>query len=210
MSTQSIGQIWHFFEEELNYPIHLVEPDQIDNVDLDDYNVLILPEGFYVLEADFLSKLKLWVSSGGKLIALGTGIRQLAGKEGFAIKSLTKEEVKNGTDPEPAHYPEAYASTRRKSLSEDIGGAVFQTKMDRTNPLAFGLGEFYLTLKTSPATYAWLPAEGNAIFLDKNPTYYGFAGYKALEKINKSLVAGLESMGKGSVVYVVDNPLFGY
>ena len=208
VSVQSIGQIWHFFEEELNYPIHLVVPDQIKNVDLDDYNVVVLPEGFYTLDTDVINKLKLWVSSGGKLIALGTGIRQLAGKEGFAIKSLTKEEAKNGTDPEPAHYPEAYASTRRKSVSEDIGGAVFQTKMDRTNPLAFGLGEFYLTLKTSPSAYAWLPAEGNAIFLDKNPTYYGFAGHKALEKINKSLVAGLESMGKGSVVYMVDNPLF--
>ena len=112
------------------------------------------------------------------------------------------------TVKEMAHYPQAYASTNRNSVSDEIGGAVFQTMMDKTNPLSFGLGEHYLTLKTSPYSYDWLPAEGNAIFLDEKPIHYGFAGAKAMEKMNKSLIAGMETMGKGKVVYLVDNPLF--
>jgi len=208
VSMHSIGEVWHFFEEELNYPIHLVEPGDLDGVNLDDYNILILPEGFYSLDNDFIEKMKSWVRSGGQVIAIGSGISHLAGKEGFAIKGKSSEDDTIKAGKEPVHYPETYASTYRKSVSEDIGGAVFQTRMDITNPLSFGLGESYLTLKTSPSTYSWLPAEGNAIFLDENPKHYGFAGSKAMEKINKSLVAGLESIGNGTIVYLVDNPLF--
>ncbi len=208
VSSQSIGQVWHFFEEELNYPIHLVQPGDLDIVNLNDYNVIILPEGFYSLDNDFILKMKSWTRSGGQVIAIGSGIRQLAGKEGFAIKSKSDDDDKVTAEKEPVHYPEAFASTHRKSVSGEIGGAVFQTRMDKTNPLSFGLGESYLTLKTSASTYSWLPAEGNAIFLDDTPKHYGFAGSKAMEKINKSLVAGLESMGNGAVVYLVDNPLF--
>ncbi len=208
VSSQSIGQVWHFFEEELNYPIHLVEPDQINNVALNKYNVLILPEGFYNLDNDFLQKLSAWTRSGGQVIAIGSGIRQLSGKDGFAIKSKSKPTEEKPIEEDPAHYPEAYNSFLRKSISSDIGGAVFQTVKDETNPLTYGLGESYWTLKTSTSAYAWLPAGANAIYLDDKPNYYGFAGSKALEKINKTLVAGREPSGAGGIVYLVDNPLF--
>jgi hypothetical protein len=209
VSPASAGQLWHLFEEELKYPIHFIEPGDLNHVNLNPYNVLILPEGYYSLDNDFIVKLKSWIKSGAQVIAIGSGIRQLSGKEGFAIKSKSSEEdEKIKAKADSLHYPEVYTSSLRKSVSEDIAGAVFQTRMDSTNPLSFGLGPYYLTLKTSPSTYAWLPEEGNAIFLDKNPRHYGFAGVKGMEKINESLVAGLESMGDGRVVYLVDNPLF--
>jgi hypothetical protein len=80
--------------------------------------------------------------------------------------------------------------------------------MDKTNPLSFGLGLTYWTLKTSLSSYAWLKDDQNALYLGEHPKYFGFAGAKALEKTHKSLIAGEESHGNGSVVYLVDNPLF--
>ena len=90
----------------------------------------------------------------------------------------------------------------------ELLGAVFKTKMDPTHPLSFGLGTTYYTLKTSASNYQWLPSNGNAIFLDDKPIYYGFTGKKAYEKINKTLIAGREQTGSGGIVYFVDNPLF--
>ncbi|HZV71160.1 MAG TPA: M14 family metallopeptidase [Saprospiraceae bacterium] len=208
VSSQNIGQVWHFFEEELKYPIHLVLPEDLENVNLNNYNIIVIPEGNYHLEIDFMNKLNSWVRSGGHLIAIGTGIRQLAGKNDFSIKVKTIEEDSAEIKKEKEKLPDPYASTDRKQVSEELYGVVFQTRMDQTNPLSFGLGKYYMTLKTNPSSYAWLPAEGNAIYFDENQKYYGFAGSKAIKKMDRSLVAGFETIGGGSVVYLVDNPLF--
>jgi hypothetical protein len=36
----------------------------------------------------------------------------------------------------------------------------------------------------------------------------GFVGIKAQENFRESMVFGVESMGRGTVVYLADNPLF--
>lgn len=204
----SIGQVWHFFEEELNYPITLIEPDRLSGIVLHNYNVIIIPEGSYQLGADVIQKLITWTRSGGQLIVLGSAIQFFAGEEGFAIKSKMSELPDKKKEEEPAHYPEAYNAGMRNAISGDIGGAVFRTTLDQSHPLTFGLGEAYWSLKTSPVSYGWLPEGANAIYLDDKPVYYGFAGKNALLKTNRSLIAGREKMGSGGIVYFVDNPLF--
>ncbi|MEO7925434.1 MAG: M14 family metallopeptidase [Saprospiraceae bacterium] len=208
VSPQSIGQVWHFFEEVIHYPVHLVTPGDINDINLDRYNVLILPEGFYSLDNDFTVRMKTWVASGGRIITLGSGLKQLVGKDGFSIKQKKIEPDTTKATHHRDTFPDTYASTERKSISEDIAGAVFLTSVDKTNPLSFGLGQYYMTLKTNPTSYAWLPKEGNAIYINENQKHYGFAGSRALKTIDHSLVAGFESIGGGQVVYLVDNSLF--
>ena len=36
----------------------------------------------------------------------------------------------------------------------------------------------------------------------------GFVGFKAKESFRESMVFGVEEMGRGSIVYMADNPLF--
>jgi hypothetical protein len=42
----------------------------------------------------------------------------------------------------------------------------------------------------------------------KSKPVQGFAGYAMNQKLENSLVFGLEVKGEGSIVYMVDNPLF--
>jgi hypothetical protein len=42
----------------------------------------------------------------------------------------------------------------------------------------------------------------------KNAYVEGFVGQKAKEKIKDGLLFGVQSLGRGSVVYLVDDPLF--
>jgi hypothetical protein len=208
VSEQSIGQVWHFFEEELKYPLDLVDPDVLESVNLNPYNVLILPEGSYRLGSELLQKIRSWVKSGGKLIVIGSAIGLLAGKEDFSIRSKPNGNEEHMELKETVHHPEPYNSTGRKNLSNSARGAVFMTDIDHTHPLSFGLGKAYWTLKTSSLTYQWLPSGGNAIFLKDKPVSYGFVGMKAYERQQQTLVAGTENMGMGRIVYLVDNPLF--
>ena len=208
ISPPGIGEIWHFFEEDIMYPIDLVELKAIHDIAIDHYNVILLTDGYYMLDDNVVKKLSDWVSAGGRLVMIGSANQKLEGKNGFNIKSsvVAEEEL---VDPDDlVHIPEAYSSDNRNGLSDAMPGAVFQTTIDKAHPLTFGLGDAYWTLKTSVSNYAWLPDDGNAIYLDDSPSYLGFAGYKALERTKNTLIAGQQEMGAGSVVFLVDNPLF--
>jgi hypothetical protein len=46
------------------------------------------------------------------------------------------------------------------------------------------------------------------VIQNKNAQISGFTGSLALENIATSLVFGVEEKGEGTVIYMVDNPLF--
>ena len=204
----NVGEIWHFFEQELHYPVNLVDAEEFSYTSLEAFNVIILTEGSYAIDDEMVGKLSDWASSGGRLIVIGSAINKFAGKSGFGIEHKGPVEPDTSVNEPAVHQPEAYAGSDRRSLAEDIPGSIFQTTMDYSNPLTFGLGKAYWTLKSSTSNYAWLEGGGNAIYLDGSPRYYGFVGYKVIDNTRETLIAGQERKGSGSVVYLVDNPMF--
>ncbi|HZV43669.1 MAG TPA: M14 family metallopeptidase [Saprospiraceae bacterium] len=203
----SFGEVWQFFEEELHYPLHIINVSALDNMDLSRYNQLILNEGHYNFKEETQKRINDWVNNGGRLVAIGAAINSVVGKNGFSIKHTDKANPDSMQLAENT-TPKTYSSGARDFITEDIQGAIFKTEMDKSNPLSFGLGQTYWTLKTNLASYSWLKDDQNALYLGDDPMYFGFAGAKALEKIDRTLVAGEESHGNGTIVYLVDNPLF--
>ena len=203
--TLQYGEIWHFFEQQLHYPITVLESDYINGSDLENYDILVLPDGWYgrFMDSTKLKELKDWVKNGGKLIAMGGAIKGLEGKNGFAITS--KEIKKDSTETLTLAN---YADSEREGIKNYITGAIFKTKVDNTNPLAYGYGNHYFTLKLGDDAFDYLK-EGSAVYLENNTNpVAGFAGSEAKKKIAKTLVFGVENYGSGQVVYMVDNPLF--
>ncbi len=204
-ATLRFGEIWHFFEQQLNYPLTVIDSDYINQVDFSKYDILILPSGWgykSFMNLDRLKKLKEWVRNGGKLIAMGKAIEAFSQKEGFSIK--TKKIPQDSTlNIEPFDWSE------RQRIKDAITGAIFKTKVDNTHPLAYGYTKNYFTLKLGADAYDYLKA-GNVVYLDENQNkpVSGFAGNEAQKKIAKTLIFGVESYGSGSVIYMVDNPLF--
>ena len=206
-STLRYGEVWHFMEQQLGYPFSALDADYIDNIDLDDYQVLVLPDGYgyrSLMRDSFLKKLSSWVSSGGKLIAMGRAIRSLEGKENFGV---TFKESVNGNDNGEEEV-QSYEETPRERMKNQITGAIFKAKVDPTNPLAFGYDDTYFTLKLGADSYGYL-SSGTAVYLDKDTKpVAGFAGSEAQKKLGKTLIFGIENRGRGQVIYMVDNPLF--
>jgi len=90
-----------------------------------------------------------------------------------------------------------------------VQGSIFKTTLDRTNPLGFGYSNNYYTLKTSRNKYAYLKNGYNvSVIENKTDKISGFAGKYVLDEIDDSLIYGVERKGKGSLVYLVDDPLF--
>lgn len=204
-STLKFGEIWHFFEQQLHYPIAVIDTEYMDRVDFSSYDVLILPSGRgynKFMTKSKLKDLKEWVSNGGKLIAMGGAIKSLTKENGFKIKN--KEVKKDSTK-----IVRPYDISERERVKNAITGAIFKTKVDTTHPLAYGYDNTYFTLKLGADAYQYLDS-GNVVYIDENQNkpVAGFAGSEAQKKINKTLVFGVENHGKGSVIYMVDNPLF--
>ncbi len=102
-----------------------------------------------------------------------------------------------------------YEDSERKEISDYISGAIYKVQMDNSHPLAFGLKDTYYSLKTNELRYAFLEKGWNVgVIKGKTKPVQGFAGYAMNQKLENSLVFGVEEKGDGSIVYMVDNPLF--
>ena len=206
-SSLSFGEIWHFFETQLHYPLTVLDTDYINRVDLDEYDVLIIPNGYYssILNKSGLEKINNFAQAGGTVIAIGTALRSFVNKEGFALKSKKQTKGKENKTPNLTTYED----TRRNRANTLITGAIFKSKVDNSHPLAFGYDDVYFSLKLNNASYAYLQNGSNVAYFNKSATNLaGFAGKKALKNIPESLLFGEERKGSGSIIYMVDNPLF--
>ena len=203
-SSLSYGEIWYFFEQQLQYPLTSINTNDLSKTNLDNYSVLILPNGNYrnVFNDSNMAKLTAWVKSGGKVIAIDGALQNFADKDGFDLKQ------KEIADDETKVNLTAYANRERESSNNLITGAIFNTKIDNTHPMAFGYDTNYFTLKLGSEAYSLLENGYNVAYLDDTKVFSGFAGQNALKNLDQSLVFGEERMGSGSFIYMVDNTLF--
>lgn len=43
VSSLAFGALWHFFEQQLHYPVTTIDTDSFRSIDLNNFDVLILP-----------------------------------------------------------------------------------------------------------------------------------------------------------------------
>ncbi|MHB1146725.1 MAG: M14 family metallopeptidase [Lutibacter sp.] len=202
-STLNFGEIWHFFETELKYPLHVLNTKNLNRLDLSQYDVLILPED-YNADKETLVLFSTYIKNKGTVIAVGNSVSNFADKEGFSLKNKEKKDslsTKVNTIP--------YGQWERENLKKNITGSIFKSKVDHTHPLAFGYSDSYYSLKLDGTSYGLLEKGINVAYFPENTkNYSGFAGSDALKNVPNSLLFGVEYKGKGKVIYMVDNPLF--
>ncbi|MDX1545774.1 MAG: M14 family metallopeptidase [Rhodothermales bacterium] len=211
ISSYAAGEVWHYFDQQLRYPVTLLYPDDFGGIDLDDYDVLVLPSGSYgrILSEERLGEVRAWVRGGGRLVALERAAAYLAGKDGFALKEKDADE-EEGSDEDDADEDRLrrYADRDRAAISGAVTGAVYRVRLDETHPLAFGLGSHYYTLRRTDDAFAFLDDGWNVGVLRDGTPLSGFAGAEAQQQIDDTLVFGVQPMGRGAVVYLLDDPLF--
>jgi len=210
-SSNSTGQIWHYFEDALDYPVTLMPAAKLNALKLNEYNLLILPEGYYrKFTEDLLKEVRSWISRGGRVIGIGNALSVFNGKPGFNLERYSSDSEKGAANPTPKLSDRLvpYAGQERRAISQQMPGAIFRLKMDNTHPLGFGFSDYYFSLKTSGRSYQFLKNTWNVGYIDNDVFYLGFAGSEALKRMKGTTVFGVEKIGRGSVVYMVDNPLF--
>jgi hypothetical protein len=210
VNAEAMGEVWHFFEQQIGYPVTLIKYKDLARTRLADFDVAVFPDGEY---DDFPSdKLQNWVRDGGRLIAMENTVSLLVDKKGFGIKK--KEDKKDDKDDKKDDKDKApslkiYEDRDKDALRSSVPGAIYKINLDNTHPLGYGLQQDYFTLKQTDDIYDFLGDDGwNVGTVKKDGYVSGFVGQKSKDKIKDGLLIGVQSIGRGSVVYLVDDPMF--
>jgi len=203
------GEVWYLFDQQLNYPVTLINADDIANANLKNIDVLILPGGQYkfLTEKDGPFDLKAWVRQGGKIIVMESAEAQMAAG-GWGIK-LKKDEDEKKEDKQLTYRElKKFEESEHNGIMSNIAGAIYKIELDNSHPLALGFPGYYFSLKQDSNMYEYLKDGWNVGVIKKDSYVAGFVGNKLKEKINEGLSIGVQDYGKGSIVYFADNPIF--
>lgn len=211
----SIGEIWYLFDHHLNYPVSMVSENDLEDLDLDKYQILILPSGDYPIGEDkyFMDRLLSWIKKGGKLICMEDAIALVSSQPWSGLHERTsQQDLENrakANAPNSYDLLSRYGDRDRKEVSSSMPGAIFRVDLDNTHPLMYGYGSTYYTLKQNSTIYNFIGTEGwNAGIFKKNAALSGFIGYDLQKKLSDGLLFGNTMIGKGTLVFFTDDVLF--
>jgi hypothetical protein len=202
------GAVWHHFERDLEYPVTVIQHEILSNIDLEKYDVLVLPTGRYNAHTE---KLTEYAKQGGKIIALDNALHFTAykGTTSAMGQRLMKLQEERTEIEQTTKTLERYEYRERSFLTESTAGAICKIKLDNTHPLAYGLGKTYYSLRLNQKHYPLLPkGHWNVGVYDEKPLVSGFVGKVMLSKIPNTFAFGVENMGRGKVIYLPETPVF--
>ncbi|EAY30330.1 M14 family zinc carboxypeptidase [Microscilla marina] len=200
----AFGEIWHFLEKDIHYPVTVINTKHLSETDLYKFDVLILPSGNYE-EID--QRFTNFVQQGGKVIAMEHALREfrrdkrlLLSKGSFRKRSAKKRKRQ--------HITRFYGQSRQRLMNR-VAGAIYKVNLDNTHPLAYGEDKFTFLIKRNNSLLPYLPRGGwNVGRYGSDSHVSGFVGAHLKERINQTLSLGVESYGKGKLVYMADSPIF--
>ena len=210
VSAYGAGEIWHMLDTRVGLPLTMLKTPRLQRADLDDYSVVVFPSGRYgELGERMWEKLKEYVSSGGTIVAVG-------GSAGLVAEKITgSEEVqfsaKEESNEKDDSIQKPFASAATDQALKLISGAIFNTKVDLTHPLAFGMTRSKLPvfrnhssfLKPSKSPYA-----NPFIYDTEQPLLAGYCSDENVERFKGSASVVVYPSGRGRVILISDNPNF--
>ncbi len=205
-SSTAAGEVWHLFEQQLDYPLVLINVNDLLNGYLNNLDVIIIPDGDYKFLTDKESILKNWVRQGGKLIALENAVSQMAmGDWGIKIKKAIEN-----TENKTVGYQDIkrYDERERQSIINNIPGAIYKLGIDDSHPLAFGYPDYYFSLKMNSNVIEFLKEGWNVGTIKQENQVAGFVGSNVKSQIKDGSTIAVQEYGSGSIVYFVDDPIF--
>lgn len=207
ISQYEVGEVWHHLDTRLGIAPSIIEHDRLGRVELANYTHIIMVNGNYrQLSEKQQVAITAWVNKGGVIWGHKRGAKWLMDSQLLSAQSVTSQEMADQFTTEGLQYAdrEMLAGKRR------IAGAIFDSRVDLSHPLSFGLPRSQLPVFKN-STWLLEPTEAPFLTVSRYAQSPLLAGYTADENIAKiSGAAGMVAhrYGKGSVIAMTDNPVF--
>jgi hypothetical protein len=213
VSATDFGQAWFYMDEIADYPVSVVDVQNLNRLKLADFNTLLLPDGWYEFNDAQKKNIDDFITGGGKVIAIANAVNIFEDRAGYSLTRFASEEDKEAEKKQvedealKSRFLE-YQDAERQAISGAVPGAIVENMLDKTHPLSFGLGSKYFSLKTNDSHYQLLKGAWNVIYVPRNYKNFGFIGRSLKKKLENTVTFAVEQKGEGQVIYMVDNPLF--
>ncbi|MEN7546821.1 M14 metallopeptidase family protein [Rapidithrix thailandica] len=201
-SSYESGEVWHLLDQRYHMPVTLVEQQEIDRIDWEAYNVMVLANGSFGSLP--LPQLQNWIRKGGTLIATKRAAKWAA------QQGLTDIEFRNKEDNQNKETEHSYASLSANEGAQKIGGAIFETEIDTTHPLAFGYRDKRLVVFRNSTLFAECRENpyANPVKYTDSPLLSGYISKDNLETLKSTAGVMVNAYGSGRIISMVDNPNF--
>ncbi|MBU2225200.1 MAG: peptidase M14, partial [Gammaproteobacteria bacterium] len=207
INSTEAGELWFNLERLGGVSPSLAEPSRFGRLDLSKYSHVVLPDGNYQsLKDSELAKLKAWVDAGGVLWAQKSAVSWLVDKGLLQVKLKSVSDLKALIRVEDAHY----ADKEHLAGQQRIAGAIFQTELDLSHPLTFGLPRQELPVFKNALMVMQVPEQPfvTVARYRKGKQLAGFAAPELVEQISQSAALVAHNYGKGRIIAMTDDPVF--
>ena len=205
-----VGELWHLLDHQQAMPVSMIDQSELSDADLSRYTHVLMANGGYPdLDDEFAETLGDWVREGGVLIGVRGGARWAVTHELSSARWLEDEAAED--DAESAAEPAAYDTLQAWDAEQAISGALFESDIDTSHPLAFGLRDTMLPVhKIGTEAFA---ASDNPFALvarydEDDPILSGYASQQNRDRLEGAGVVHAERTGSGSVILFADNPVY--
>jgi hypothetical protein len=213
-ASYSAGHTWYLFDQRLGYPATRVAARDLARVDLDDFNVLVLPHGTYSDKAGFdeslARRIRAWVNEGGTLVLVRGSAQWALGEEiGLLPTTRLRKPVEaietSGTKKQPE------SDKKPTMVGPDSAPGVFLKASVFTEHWGtYGCGDnmdvFYTgSLILTPL----LPTAGRNLVTfaaQDDLLTSGFCWPNTLELLGETPYMAYQSLDKGHVIAFTDDP----
>ena len=200
ITAYDAGEIWHLLDTRFEVSLTKLDIRNFNRIDLSKYTTLIVPNSSISNKA-VTDKINEWVKSGGNLIAYKNSINWLK-----KTKLIQAEELKNEISAKNISFEErsAFFGAQR------IGGAIFNTKIDRSHPINFGQTNTTMPIFRNSVIFIEKDKESykNPILYTDDPLLSGYISEENIELLRSTSPLKINIVGKGKVIYLTDNTNF--
>jgi len=195
------GEIWYLMDTQYQMPVTKIDVKSLGYRDLGQYTHLVLPSYNGRLLDDAKDKIASWVKNGGHLIAYRDAVKwvnkQEMIKEEFKKTTLVAENI-------------SFVDQGKFKGAQAIGGAIFNTRIDRSHPINFGIEDNYLALFRNSKIFMEPEKNSydNPIQYTQDPLLSGYISEEQLELLKGSVPFKVKSIGRGSILLMTDNTNF--
>jgi len=201
ISSSDAGEIWHLFDQRYKMNVTKIDLSYFGRVDLSNYTTLIIPNRSVKSSESDVKKIKDWVRKGGIVIGYKNAVKWLSRNKFIDLKYETaKVEAKNIS----------FEQRRDFSGAQVIGGAIFETKIDRSHPVNFGYTT--TTLPMFRRTKIFITPDkssyNNPIQYTNSPLLSGYISKPNLDVLKNTVPFQVKRLGAGRVAAFTDNTNF--
>lgn len=204
--VQEAGETWYYLDRHVNLPVSKIETQRLDQVDINRYSHIIMVNGRYNFSDLLTNRIRNWVHQGGTLIGQKGGARWMAENDILGVDFVAQDEF----DAQFKRHGLSYSDRNDFFAQQRVAGAIFETELDLSHPLAVGYTRRHLPV-FKDSTMAMV-AE-SAPFIDvaryrEEPVLAGFVAQQNRDVIRDRASVVAHRAGSGRVIGFADNVNF--